>query len=98
MKKLSDTQEKVINYAKQMIDKAKNEGIDAIFKYHGIANRKETNELCERMFTKEYEELLQNIVCTPSWISKHETLKKLESLGLIRIIKIEWNKFQLLNY
>lgn len=97
--KLSKTQETLMNEAKAKIDLARKEGVfEYLKKTHGVTRF--DNFPCgavDESFIREYENALKGIV--EFWYGcKHETLRKLESLGLIEIVNIEYNQFKVLNY
>lgn len=90
MKKLTSTQQRVYEELIEKVNNARScKDYDEYWdKYCSSIQRRWKPD-----YEKYYIEALNGIagICR----AKHETLKKLEMLGLIKIINIEWNKIQL---
>ena len=92
--KLTVAQQKIMDMAKQKIDLARNtNAMEFANKQHGICNNIKTFEFLN--LQKEYDEAVKGIVHV---YGKDETFRKLEALGLIKIINVKLNKFIVLDY
>lgn len=92
MKKLTATQQSVMDEAWKKLHNINScrTGYE-YFKKHKQGWR-ETEEMV-RFATMEWEDGKQNIVDVSA---SHQTLRALEKAGCIRIVDIEWNKFEIL--